>query len=69
MIEGVFRSRVEARLVEEPRGLEVRQAAVDSVRGALGYGLEQWQRYHRANNCSDLEEALLLGCQSVDPRR
>ena len=73
MGQGVLEGKValgeQPGLVEELRGLQVRQPAVQGLFGQLRNGLEQGKGHLRANDGGRLEEAFLLRRQPVDARR
>ena len=69
MLEGVFVLGEQARLIQELRRLEVRQAAVQRRLGQVGNGLQQGQGHLGANDGGGLQQPLLLGWQAVDTCR
>ena len=69
VLEGVLALGKEARLVEELGRLEVCQTPMQRRLGQLGNSLQQRQGYLRANHRGRLQQALLLGRQTVDARR
>ena len=68
VLEGVVRLGEQAGLVEELRGLEMGEAAVQGVFGQLGDGLQQGQGDLMANDGRGLQQPLRLGRQPVDAR-
>jgi hypothetical protein len=68
MPEGVLEIGEEPALVEELRGLELRQTPAEHVLGLLGDGLEESKRDVLADNRGSLEQPLVLGREPVDAR-
>ena len=69
VLEGVLDVGEEARLVQELRGSQVREAAAHGFFVLLDDGLEEHQRDVVADDRGALEQPLVLGRQAVDPRR
>jgi hypothetical protein len=69
VLEGVFELREEAGLVEEFRGLQVGERAVQGRLADLPKGLQQQEGHVRADDGDGLQEALLLGWQPIDAGR
>jgi hypothetical protein len=69
MFEREFALGEQPGLVEELRGLQVGKTAVQVRFGQFGNGLHQRQGHFIANHRGSLEQALLLGRQSVNTRR
>ena len=68
VLERVLEVRKEPGLVEELRGLEVRQLGAHLVLRRVGNGQEQRQGHVLADDRGGLEQALGLGRQAVDAR-
>src|SRR5262247_4004201 len=66
MLEGVFKVREDARLVEELGRLEVTQSPTQVVLGRVGNGLQQREGHILPNDRGGLEQTLLLGRQAID---
>jgi hypothetical protein len=60
MLEGVLRLGEQARLVQELRGLEVRQATVQGRLRQVDNGPQQGKGHVRANHRSGLKQAFVL---------
>ena len=68
VLESVLEVREEPRLVEELGGLQMTETVPDLILGQVGDGLEQSERHVCADDRGRLEETLLVGRESVDPR-
>ena len=66
VLERVLEVRKEPGLVEELRGLEVRETASKPLLRKVGHRLEQGERHVRPDDGRGLEQALLVGGQAVD---
>jgi hypothetical protein len=69
VLEGVLALGKEARLIEELSGLEVGEAPLQTRFGQLGNGLQEEGGHLVPDDRCGLEQAFLLGRQSVDARR
>ena len=69
VLEGIFELGKEVGLVEEFRGLQLGERTVQARLGDLPQGLKQQEGYVRADDGGGLQEALLLGWQSIDASR
>jgi hypothetical protein len=69
VLEGIGALRKQLRLVEELRGLEVRQAAMQSRLGQLGDGFQEGEKHLGANDGGGLQKPLFLRGQPIDARR
>ena len=69
VLEGVFQLREQARLIEELRRLQVRQAPLHGRPGDSAMACRSAAGHLRADDCSRLEELFLLRGQAVDTRR
>ena len=69
VFEGVLEIREEAGLVQELRGLQVRESPAESLLGLLGDGLQEGEGDLLTDDRRSLDQAFLLGREPVDPRR
>jgi hypothetical protein len=69
VLEGILALWVEARLVQELRRLQLRQAVIQGFFGRVGDGLQQGPGHPGADDRRRLQHALLLGGQAVDAGR
>ena len=69
VLEGIGELGKETRLIQELGGLQVREARPEELGSFPGKISQEHEGHLGANHCGHLDEALVLGCQRVDPGR